>query len=215
MNAARRAGRKMVRAGLIGAAAFGVGCLPTGRLVARLAAGVPVESLGNGAPGASNMFRSVGWRAGAVVIVIDTLKGLLPVAWARHRNWGPHAVGAMGLLPVAGHITVLGGKGAATAMGVTIAADPAAFGLVTPVLVTGILRKANAPAALAAYLTYPLWRQRLGRSRAEVAWSSIILGMLIVTRVWRGGREGMFHARTLWERLLHDREPRAFTDRAE
>src|SRR2546429_5037032 len=56
--------------------AWALGTFPTAVLVAR-AHGHDVTREGSGNPGASNVARLVGWRAGALVLVIDFAKGAI------------------------------------------------------------------------------------------------------------------------------------------
>src|SRR5689334_9702312 len=58
--------------------AFLVGSIPTGYLVAR-AHGMDIRTVGSGNIGMTNVWRTLGWPAGATVLVVDILKGLLPV----------------------------------------------------------------------------------------------------------------------------------------
>lgn len=57
-------------------AAYALGMLPSARLVARRS-GVDIAKEGSGNPGASNVIRLVGWRAGLLVLALDVGKGAL------------------------------------------------------------------------------------------------------------------------------------------
>ena len=113
-------------------AAYVIGSFPTAYLVGR-ANGVDLRAVGSGTLGATNVFRTLGWRWGLLVYVVDGLKGLLPVlllpgAIGVAAGW-PWGV-AFGLLAIAGHVRPVflmgkgGGKGVATASGVFIALAP-------------------------------------------------------------------------------------------
>ena len=58
-------------------AAYLVGTFPTAQLVARLAGADDPTQQGSGNPGASNVYRLAGKRAGVAVGIIDALKGLI------------------------------------------------------------------------------------------------------------------------------------------
>ncbi|ANM31826.1 hypothetical protein ABI59_23075 [Acidobacteria bacterium Mor1] len=112
---------------LLGSLAFGVWC---GRLL-----GIDLHRYGSGNPGATNVQRLAGWRAGLFVLLLDMIKGAAAVLLAR-MIWGPPAGLAAGLAAIAGHVWPLfarfrGGKGVATAFGVFAVAAPwsAGFGL--------------------------------------------------------------------------------------
>jgi glycerol-3-phosphate acyltransferase PlsY len=100
--------------------------------------GVDILKAGSGNPGATNVKRVIGARAGNLVFALDFLKGFIAVHW-------PHAVAHMDLLPpeaselwmsmaglvgaVLGHSFSLflrfrGGKGVATSIGGLIALMP-------------------------------------------------------------------------------------------
>jgi glycerol-3-phosphate acyltransferase PlsY len=100
---------------------YALGTLPTAQLVGRRA-GVDPTTSGSGNPGASNVYRTAGARAGALVFAGDLLKGALAagIGWAA----GDRVLGlACGFAAVVGHVAPVtrrfrGGKGVATAGGV-------------------------------------------------------------------------------------------------
>jgi glycerol-3-phosphate acyltransferase PlsY len=121
----------MVGAYLLGSVDFAV-------VIAR-ARGSDIYSQGSGNPGASNVYRSVGKVAGAVVLVLDLAKGLgsglLGVAIG-----GPALGAAAGLAAVVGHCYPVfhhfrGGKGAATLSGVMFGLFPPAAAVLLVVFV--------------------------------------------------------------------------------
>src|SRR5215475_10814530 len=66
---------------LTGLAAYLLGSIPTGFLVAK-AKGVDIRTLGSGNIGATNVLRFLGRPAGIFVLVVDALKGLAAVVLA-------------------------------------------------------------------------------------------------------------------------------------
>jgi acyl phosphate:glycerol-3-phosphate acyltransferase len=113
---------------LVVAAAVGylVGSVSTATIVARRR-GVDLRSVGSGNPGATNVGRALGRKAGIAVAVLDVLKGALPAA-----GFGlvDHRAGLVaGLAAVLGHVTSpllrgRGGRGVATAAGAVIGSHP-------------------------------------------------------------------------------------------
>lgn len=100
------------------------GSVPYGLLVARRFAGKDVRALGSGNIGATNVARVAGKKLGVLVLVLDALKGALPVLLAR---WlAPAEVWlhvSVALAAFVGHcwpvwLRFAGGKGVATALGV-------------------------------------------------------------------------------------------------
>jgi len=111
-----------------------LGSLPFGYLVAR-AHGVDIFKAGSGNPGATNVKRTLGAKAGNTVLVLDILKGSLATAWPMlPMLHAPEArlLGLVGIIAaVLGHSYSLftgfrGGKGVATAAGGLFVLIPAA-----------------------------------------------------------------------------------------
>jgi glycerol-3-phosphate acyltransferase PlsY len=117
------------------------GSLPFGLWLGRAFRGVDVRTLGSGNLGATNVFRSVGRTVGIATLVLDMLKGALPVAIVPRSAigatfpGGPLACGiTVGAAATLGHMFTFlagfrGGKGVATTAGVVLALFPAAFGI--------------------------------------------------------------------------------------
>ena len=106
---------------------YAVGAISPAAALARLA-GVDLRRVGSGNPGATNVRRALGLRAGILVAVVDIAKGAVPAAafGTVGRNVGMLA----GFCAVIGHITSPflgghGGKGAATTAGAVIGSFPA------------------------------------------------------------------------------------------
>lgn len=131
-----------------------IGSIPTAYLVGR-AHGVDLRTVGSGNLGATNALRTLGWKAGLLVYVVDTLKGVLPVVLlprilpalvggSSHPHWSM----AFGIAAIVGHVRPVflrgkgGGKGVATASGVFLALVPipALSALVAFVLVAAVSR---------------------------------------------------------------------------
>lgn len=114
--------------------------------------GVDLRSFGSGNIGATNVGRALGKPTGRLVLLADLLKGLAPVLAARavlgvDDPW----TGVTGVAAVAGHCYPIwhglrGGKGAATAAGVLLAAIPVAG--VVAALAFLALRKATRRASV-------------------------------------------------------------------
>lgn len=107
-------------------AGYLLGALSPATLLAR-SRGVDLRDVGSGNPGATNIARALGARAGVVVAVLDVLKGLLPAAGFGLLD---HRAGLLaGVAAVLGHVTSpllrgRGGKGVATAAGAILGSHP-------------------------------------------------------------------------------------------
>ncbi|MGQ0831371.1 MAG: glycerol-3-phosphate acyltransferase [Microthrixaceae bacterium] len=104
-----------------------LGTFPTAILVGRRTGQDPTRE-GSGNPGASNAYRTMGARAGALVLLGDLCKGAATAGIGLAAGSRAVAVGC-GLAAVAGHVLPVtrrlrGGKGVATAAGMTLVLLP-------------------------------------------------------------------------------------------
>lgn len=109
-----------------------LGAVPFGVVVAR-AMGVDILAVGSGNIGATNVWRTLGPKAGILVFVPDVLKGfaagLAGTLVFRANDWGLY----VGIAAILGHmfspyLKFKGGKGVATTLGVLIAVAPLVAG---------------------------------------------------------------------------------------
>lgn len=116
------------------------GSIPWGLLVARWGRGIDIREHGSKNIGATNVWRTLGWRWGLSVFLLDFAKGAVPVwglrfAAARFGLANPEAWAvACGAAAVIGHMYPVwlgfkGGKGVATAVGVVGVLAPLAAGI--------------------------------------------------------------------------------------
>jgi len=102
--------------------AYFLGSVPFSRWVAARATGVDVLREGTRNPGASNVWRLAGRRAGVAAGLADFLKGLLPILVARWLGLEPGWQMAAGVSAILGHdyslfLAFHGGKGGASTLG--------------------------------------------------------------------------------------------------
>lgn len=100
-----------------------IGSLPSAVLVSHAVAGVDVRELGDGNMGARNTTRTLGWRAGIIVAILDFGKGVVAVLLARSLGGGDWIQLLAGVAAVLGHDYPLwarfkGGQGMACSLGV-------------------------------------------------------------------------------------------------
>ncbi len=125
--------------GALVVSAFLIGAVPWGYVVAKTASGIDLRSVGSGGTGATNVLRTLGLKASALVFVLDFLKGVVPVLLARTFGFGPDWEAAAAVAAVAGHcwspfIAFKGGKGVATGAGATVMMFPSVL-VVVPIAV--------------------------------------------------------------------------------
>jgi len=122
-----------------------LGAVPFGVMIARRSANVDVTSFGSGKTGATNVLRVAGKKAAAMVLILDVLKGFLPVLFAALIFNGDYMLTGgtspwvlsrtaqvmAALSAIAGHkwsvfLHFKGGRGVATFFGGLLALCPAA-----------------------------------------------------------------------------------------
>ena len=117
--------------GLLIAAGYGLGSMPFAYWLPRVFRGADIRESGSGNVGASNVWRSFGWRLGLPALLLDVLKGVAAALLGRYL--ADELTGVLaGTAALAGHWRPLllgfrrGGKIVATTGGVLLAVAPAA-----------------------------------------------------------------------------------------
>jgi len=146
--------------------AYLLGSIPFGLLVVRALTGHDIRQEGSGNIGAANVYRVAGPVVAVVVLVLDLLKGLIPVIVARAvaagRPGADTVVVLVGIAAIAGHNWSLilrgrGGKGIATSYGALLALSPAAGGVAALVwVVIAVLTRYASLASLFGVLSVPV-----------------------------------------------------------
>ncbi|MCL2390735.1 MAG: glycerol-3-phosphate 1-O-acyltransferase PlsY [Endomicrobia bacterium] len=109
--------------------AYFCGAIPFAYIISKFAANVDIRTVGSGNPGATNVFRAVGKKAGIITFILDALKGFLPVLFAIHIDNSFSYSVAVATMTMVGHMFTVflkfkGGKGVATACGAFLALMP-------------------------------------------------------------------------------------------
>ncbi|MFQ6551252.1 glycerol-3-phosphate 1-O-acyltransferase PlsY [Aestuariibius insulae] len=153
--------------GIVALAAYLLGSIPFGLLVARMFGLGDVRQIGSGNIGATNVLRTGNKSAAAATLVLDALKGAVAVLIAK-AAMGEAAAQVAGLAAFLGHcfpvwLRFKGGKGVATFIGVIYALSwPVGIAVsVTWIAVVAIFRWSSMGALLAAGLA-PVWAIILG-----------------------------------------------------
>jgi len=167
--------------------AYLLGSFPTGYLLFYLSEKKDIRLFGSGSTGGTNVLRLKGWTFAVPVILVDVLKGFLPVILARHYFHDGRFAMACGFLVVLGHcfpitLRMRGGKGVATAVGVYAAAAPwplvIALGMFLLVI---LLTRFVSLGSLAAMLSVPFSTVFIQHDR-EAAALGAVLFLLIAGR---------------------------------
>lgn len=153
--------------------------------------GVDILKAGSGNPGATNVKRVLGKKAGNTVFVLDFLKGFVATAWPllfwKDGNYVISLQIAGMMAAIIGHsfsifLKFRGGKGVATAMGGLLALSP--WVLIVGVLLWIIVFYLSRYVSLASIvfgLSLPLSSWLLGDERI-VTWFLLLLALLIIVR---------------------------------
>ena len=149
--------------------AYFLGAIPFGLIIARLMGKVNITEHGSGNIGSTNVLRTVGTKAGLLVLFLDILKGFIAVMLAKvilgdsyimagsfPVNWQvAHVIAAMTVM--GGHnwsvyIKFRGGKGVAAYFGGWLAMSPiaTAFGALILIVTVSITRHMSKSSILAA-----------------------------------------------------------------
>ena len=152
------------------AIAYLLGSIPTSYIVVYLLTGRDVRSIGNGNPGAMNVWDNVGLTPASLVAMGDIGKGMASVSVAYLLGLGDSEAVLAALVAVAGHdysvfLRFRGGNGTAAAIGglftlVPAATLPAAAAAVALYRISGSKRFSGAVAmlsvpVLAYFVAYP------------------------------------------------------------
>jgi len=168
--------------------AYLLGTFPSARLVARRH-GIDVHSEGSGNPGASNIFRLMGWKWGVLVLVLDIGKGALAAgigALVDDGFDGHRGAYILGLSAVFGHVFPItrhlkGGRGVATGAGALAVPHPLVM-VITGVVWVAIARglhKASVASVVGAVMFTVIVVAR-GASWLDMSVVSVIAGIIIV-----------------------------------
>ena len=187
-------------------AAYLIGAIPVGFLVARAAGGTDIRRAGSGNIGATNVLRTLGKGPAVLTLVGDIVKGYLAVSAARSIGTEAWAAAGGAVAAIAGNcwpvfLGFRGGKGVATGLGAFLALIPWAVApaAVLWIAVTALSRYVSL-ASVIACLSLPVGAALLGYPRHAVI-ASAIAALIIV---WRH-RENLARLASGTERRLGER----------
>ena len=200
---------------LLTLSAYLVGAFPTSYVVGR-AYGYDLRREGSGNLGSTNAYRILGFFPAVAVLVVDLLKGFLPVwlfpMWdGRTGAWAL----AYGLAAIIGHVWPVytrfkGGKGVATAAGTMAALAPVAVAVAFLVwVVTVVLTRTASVASLISATIVPVMA-----SGAEAPRSVISYALLLAVTVWWTHRANLVRIVRREELQIDWRRGRARSGRA-
>ena len=177
-------------------AAYLIGSLSFAVLVSRVMGLADPRSYGSQNPGATNVLRSGNKAAAALTLLLDAVKGWLPV-WALGRYgsaWGlaEGTLAVVALAAFAGHVWPVffrfkGGKGVATAAGVLFGIEPLlGFATMMTWLIVAFFTRYSSLAALAGAVFAPAY-YFLGNRVVWYVDNRVLLAAVVMSAVliWR------------------------------
>jgi acyl phosphate:glycerol-3-phosphate acyltransferase len=172
-------------------AAYLVGSLSFAVIVSRTMGLKDPRTYGSHNPGATNVLRSGSKAAAILTLVLDALKGFVPVVLVAvyGARWGLGAgtVALVGLAAFVGHLWPVffrfrGGKGVATAAGVLLGINPwlGLATLLTWLIIAAFFRYSSLASIVAAVFA-PFWRV-LTDGPDAIALALLVIGGLLIWR---------------------------------
>ena len=174
--------------------AYVAGSFPSAYLAGRLIKGIDLRTVGSGNLGATNVYRTLGFGAAVVVLLLDLAKGALPVYYLpRLLNAGPPASDsalwwalAYGIAAILGHAKPIfllwkgGGKGVATATGVFLVLVPVPMLTTVAICIVVVWFSGYMSlGSMTAAVLFPIlvW---LDRGLTPILWGALIVAAFIV-----------------------------------
>ncbi|MFA4888332.1 MAG: glycerol-3-phosphate 1-O-acyltransferase PlsY [Candidatus Omnitrophota bacterium] len=185
-----------------------IGSIPTAYIFGRLLKGIDIRKFGSGNVGATNAMRVLGKGPGILVLLLDALKGFLPVVFLGRGDVGASII--FGLACIFGHNWTLflnfkGGKGMAATLGVLIGLSLQAGGLriilalsIAVWLAVFLVLRIVSIASIISALALPVFSLYFKQSRVIIL-TSIILSFFVLLR-----------HRSNIQRILQGKEKRLF-----
>ena len=172
-------------------AAYLVGSLSFAVIVSRVMGLNDPRTYGSGNPGATNVLRSGNKAAAVATLLLDALKGYVPVllavVYGPRFGLGEGTIAMVGLAAFMGHLWPVffgfqGGKGVATAAGVLMGINPwlGLATLVTWVIIAAFFRYSSLAAVVAA--VFAPYYQLLIWGGGPLALTVAVMGLLLVWR---------------------------------
>ena len=171
--------------------AYLIGSLSFAVIVSRTMGLSDPRSYGSGNPGATNVLRSGNKTAAVLTLLLDALKGFVPVALVNEVGarvgLGEGTLALVGLAAFVGHLWPVffhfrGGKGVATAAGVLFGLNPwLGLATLTTWIIIAAFSRYSSLAAIVAALFAPFY-QLLIWGGGPVAVAVMVMGGLLVWR---------------------------------
>jgi len=169
-----------------------LGAIPSGYLITKKIKGFDIRNYGSGNPGAANVYRIVGQKAGLATFACDALKGAVAVILAKILGgasapwWLPIACGFMA---ICAHMWTVflkfrGGKGVATSAGVFGALLPIPTGIAFLSFVLVVWKTGRiSPGSILACIVLPIAAWLTGASTPYIIFCTVVAAIVIYKHI--------------------------------
>ncbi len=170
---------------LIGA--YLIGSLSSAIILCKLAGLPDPRSEGSGNPGATNVLRIAGKKLAATVLILDVVKGIIPVVIATLLGFSTTWIAATAFAAFLGHLYPVffqfkGGKGVATALGGFLALSlPLAGAILLSWLAVFLITRISSLSAITAAALGPLYSLWLIDS-INARWIILVMAAMLLFR---------------------------------
>ncbi len=180
----------MIKFLIFAVVAYIFGSLPCGVWLGKAIKDIDIREYGSKNSGATNAYRILGPKYGIMVLILDALKGYIPLYIASSVGVDGIYIIVLGLIAILGHtfsffLQFKGGKGVATSLGVFLFLMPKVVGILVLVfiLVVGISRYISLGsvicAALLPILAY-FMPVRDSSTRMPLVFISLLVGVFVI-----------------------------------
>ncbi|MDD2482241.1 MAG: glycerol-3-phosphate 1-O-acyltransferase PlsY [Lutispora sp.] len=169
---------------IISVLSYFLGNISVSFLIAKYAGGIDIRKHGSGNAGATNVFRTLGAKAGLTAFIGDALKGVFAVLIGKLIG-GEDGQIAAGIFVVIGHnwpmlLGFKGGKGIATTIGVMIAINPYIVAAIVPIgLVIIFITKYVSLASITGMVIFPITMLLIKQPMKLVLFSFLLSAMAL------------------------------------
>lgn len=180
----------MIKYILLSLLAYFSGSIPSGVWIGKTFKGIDIRTVGSKNSGATNAYRNLGAVYGIMTLVIDALKGYLPLLIASKMEISSQYIVVIGLIAILGHsfscfLNFNGGKGVATSLGVFLFLAPKAVGIAVlgfliVVFLTRYVSLSSITAAIILPIMVLIFPAKDGVDKLTLSILSILIGLFVI-----------------------------------
>lgn len=175
---------------LLSLLAYFCGSIPSGVWIGKAVKGIDIRTVGSKNSGATNAYRTLGAKCGIATLLLDALKGYLPLWIASQFNISDKYIVVIGLIAIFAHsmscfLNFKGGKGVATSLGVFLFLAPKAilitfFGFAVVVYFTRYVSLSSITGAIVLPVMTLILPAKEGVDKTTLVVLSFIIGAFVI-----------------------------------